>query len=70
LRDFFAEHAISDVACANGRCRLKLQDGSFAEHSILYNHSRIVLESSTDDELIFSEGAGTFCTRTIESLLG
>jgi hypothetical protein len=69
LRDFFAEHAISDVACANGRCRLKLQNGIFAEHSILCNHPRIVLESSTDDEIIFSDGAGTFCALTIESLL-
>ncbi|MDR2720846.1 MAG: hypothetical protein LBB15_00980 [Puniceicoccales bacterium] len=69
LRNFFAEHAVSDVACANGRCQLKLRDGIFVEHSILCNHPKIVLESSTDDEIVFSDGAGTFCALTIESLL-
>jgi hypothetical protein len=69
LRDFFAEHAISDVTCANGRCRLKLQDGIFSEHSIICDRPKIVLESSTDDEIVFSDGAGTFCALTIESLL-
>jgi hypothetical protein len=69
LYEFFAEHAISDVACVNGSCRLKLNDGIFTEHSILCNNPKIVLESSTDDEIVFSDGAGTFCALAIESLL-
>ncbi|MDR1255839.1 MAG: hypothetical protein LBJ94_02875 [Puniceicoccales bacterium] len=69
LREFFAEHAISDVVSRNGYCRLKLQDGIFTEHSTLCNHPKIVLESSTDDEIIFSDGAGIFCALAIESLL-
>jgi hypothetical protein len=69
LREFLIENPDSDVMCSNGRCRLRLKDGVFAEHSTICNNPKIILESSTDDEIVFSDGAGNFCTLSIESLL-
>jgi hypothetical protein len=69
LRDFFAEHEVSDVMCLSGCCRLKLKDGIFAEHTTICNNPKIILESSTDSEIVFSDGMGNFCTLAIESLL-
>ncbi|MDR0679919.1 MAG: hypothetical protein LBF42_02690 [Puniceicoccales bacterium] len=69
LRKFFSKHPITDITNANGCCILKLQDGFFTEHSVLCNQPKIVLESATDDEIIFSNGAGIFCSLPTESLL-
>ncbi|MDR0595086.1 MAG: hypothetical protein LBF94_00060 [Puniceicoccales bacterium] len=69
LRKFFSKHPVTDITHANGHCTLKLQDGVFTKHSVLCNQPKIVLESATDDEIIFSNGAGIFCPLTIESLL-
>jgi hypothetical protein len=69
LREFFAENPVSDVTRSNGRCRIRLRSGVFAEHSTMCNNPKIILESSTDDEIVFSDGAGNLCALPIESLL-
>lgn len=68
VNNFFTEHKVSDIMCLNGGCRLKVDNGVFIEHSALCEHPKIVLESSTDEDIIFSDGEGSYCAMKIDSL--
>ncbi len=65
---FLGKHKVSDIMCRDGCCRLKIDNNVFCEHSALCEYPKIILESSTDDELIFSDGAGNYCAMRIDSL--
>ncbi|MDE6432278.1 MAG: hypothetical protein K2L13_02680 [Opitutales bacterium] len=68
VNNFFAQHKISDIMCKNGRCLLKIDNNVFCERSTLCEFPKIVMESSTDDELIFSDGMGNYCAIKIDDL--
>ncbi len=69
VSSFFSENKISDLLCKDGHCRLKIGNSIFCEHSALCECPTIILESSNDNELVFSDGAGNYCTMEIERLL-
>lgn len=66
---FFAQHKVSDIMCKDGYCLLKIDNDVFCERSALCEYPKIVLEVSTDDELVFSDGNGNYCTIKIDALL-
>lgn len=68
VNGFFLEHRISDIMCKDGCCRLRIGNDVFCEHSALCEYPKIVLESSTEDELIFSDGAENYCAMKIDNL--
>ncbi len=69
VSNFFSENKISGLLCKDGHCRLKIGNSIFCEHSALCEYPTIILESSSDNELVFSDGAGNYCTMKIERLL-
>ncbi len=68
VHEFFSQHKVSNVMCKNGHCLVKINNDVFRERSTLCEYPKIVIESPTEDELVFSDGSGNYCAIKIDAL--